>query len=108
MFIHAPTNDYCHTLILQSNKNLTGSYWVSVGSEKIYNLRAGAQCEIHIQQKFFPNAAQLEFNGKKIVVKVLLFERSFSSNEQTLVQKLFFVHSRIDQLSYRPARLFVV
>jgi hypothetical protein len=61
------------------------------------------QCEIHIQQKFFPNAAQLVFNGQKIVVKVLLFELSFSSNEQKLVQKLFFVDSRIDQLSYRPA-----
>jgi hypothetical protein len=46
-------------------------------------------CEINIQQKFFPNAVQLEFNGQKIVVKVLLFELSFSSNEQKLVQKLF-------------------
>jgi hypothetical protein len=38
------------------------------------------------------------------VVKVPLFELSFSSYERKLVQKLFFfVHPRIDQLSFRPA-----
>jgi hypothetical protein len=39
-----------------------------VGSgKKNNNLLAAAQCEIHIQQKFFPNAVQLEFNGQKLL-----------------------------------------
>jgi hypothetical protein len=108
MFIQVPTNDYCHTLILQSNKNLTlrrpsrirKNKWILLSNKNLTlrrPSRAAAQCEIHIQQKFFPNAVQLEFNGQKIVVKVLLFELSFSSNEQKLVQKLFFC-----SLSYWP------
>jgi hypothetical protein len=65
-----------------------------------------AQCKIHIQQKFFPNAVNLNLPGRNCG-QISLFELSFSSYERKLVQKLCFVHSRIDQLSYHPAAMFL-